>query len=89
MGRLADLSEEMADRLDLPAEMLRGVPKITITGRRRVLVENHGGILTYSGELIELGGRTKVIIRGDGLRLLAMDRTDMVIAGRILSAEYE
>jgi hypothetical protein len=54
-----------------------------------VLIENHGGIVRYSSELIELGGGTKVVIRGDGLRLVAMDRRDMVIAGRILSAEYE
>jgi sporulation protein YqfC len=89
MAKLADVSQEMADRLELPAEMLKDVPKITIAGRRRVLIENHGGIVRYSSELIELGGGTKVVIRGDGLRLVAMDRRDMVIAGRILSAEYE
>lgn len=89
MAKLADVSQEMADRLELPAEMLKDVPKITIAGRRRVLIENHGGIVRYSSELIELGGGTKVVIRGDGLRLVAMDRKDMVIAGRILSAEYE
>jgi sporulation protein YqfC len=86
MGRIS--FEDMADMLDIPGQVLPGVPRITLTGRRRVLVENHGGIVRYSGELIELGGKTRVIIRGSGLTLLAMNASDMVISGDILSAEY-
>ena len=89
MLSFSSVPEDIADKLDIPGEILPGVPKITITGRRRALIENHGGILKYSGELIELGGKTKILIRGDGLRLVAMNKKDMVIAGRILSAEYE
>ena len=89
MWKLSSIPEEVADKLELPGEILAGVPKITIIGRRRALIENHGGLLKYGEELIELGGKTKMIIRGDGLRLVAMNKTDMVIAGRILSAEYE
>ena len=86
MGRIS--FEDMADMLDIPGQVLPGVPRITMTGRRRVLRENHGGIVRYSGELIELGGKTRVIIRGSGLTLLAMNASDMVISGDILSAEY-
>lgn len=86
MGRIS--FEDMADMLDIPGQVLPGVPRITMTGRRRVLIENHGGIVRYSGELIELGGKTRVIIRGSGLTLLAMNASDMVISGDILSAEY-
>ncbi len=80
--------EDFADVFDIPAQVIPGVPQITITGRRRVLIENHGGIVKYSPTLIELGGKYRVIIRGDGLRLLAMNKKDMVIAGSVLSAEY-
>jgi len=86
VGRIS--FEDMADMLDIPGQVLPGVPRITMTGRRRVLIENHGGIVRYSGELIELGGKTRVIIRGSGLTLLAMNASDMVISGDILSAEY-
>jgi len=89
MWKLSAIPEEVADKLDLPGEVLPGVPRLTITGRRRALIENHGGLVKYSEDCIELGGKSKIIIRGDGLRLVAMTRTDMVIAGRILSAEYE
>ncbi len=87
MGRLS--CEDIAEKLNIPGQIMPGVPRITITGRRRALIENHGGIIKYGGELIELGGKTRVLIRGSELQIVAMNRTDMVISGRILSAEYE
>ena len=52
MKRLSDIPLEIAERLDLPAESVAGVPKLTVTGRRRALVENHCGLLEYSHECI-------------------------------------
>lgn len=65
MGRLSDIPLEIAERLDYPAESVAGVPKLTVTGRRRALVENHCGLLAYSRECIIIdGGRTRVCLRG-------------------------
>lgn len=90
MKRIAELPEEIADRLDLPAESVAGVPKLTVTGRRRVLIENHRGLLEYSRDCIEVdGGRVRLRIRGTNLQLVAMDRSDLLISGIILSAEFE
>lgn len=90
MGRIARLPEEIAARLDLPAEAVAGVPKLTVTGRRRALVERHRGLLQYSRDCIEIdGGRVRVRLRGTGLELVAMDREDLLIAGVILSAEFD
>ena len=50
MRRLSDIPLEIAERLDYPAESVTGVPKLTVTGRRRALVENHCGLLAYSRE---------------------------------------
>lgn len=59
--RLSDIPLEIAERLDLPAESVAGVPKLTVTGRRRALVENHCGLLEYSHECIVVdGGRVRV-----------------------------
>lgn len=54
--RLSDIPLEIAERLDLPAESVAGVPKLTVTGRRRALVENHCGLLEYSHECIVVDG---------------------------------
>ena len=80
---------EIAERLDLPAESVAGVPKLTVTGRRRALVENHCGLLEYSHECIVVdGGRVRVCIRGTNLQLVAMDSTALLISGTIACAEF-
>lgn len=84
-----DLPEETAERFDLPADAVAGMPKITITGKARVLVENHKGLLGYEEELVEVnGGRIRIRIHGVDLELRAMNRNDLVITGQILSVEF-
>lgn len=87
--RLSDIPLEIAERLDLPAESVAGVPKLTVTGRRRALVENHCGLLEYSHECIVVdGGWVRVCIRGTNLQLVAMDSTALLISGTIACAEF-
>ena len=94
MGRLSDIPLEIAERLDYPAESVAGVPKLTVTGRRRALVENHHGLLAYSRECIIIdGGRHFIIsfqlcLRGTDLQLVAMDSAAVLISGTIVCAEF-
>ncbi len=84
------VAEELAERFDLPQEAVAGVPKVTISGRRRVLVENHKGLLGYGRELIDVnGGRVLLRIRGEELELRAMDREALIVTGNIFSVEFE
>ena len=70
---------------DIPLE----IAKLTVTGRRRALVENHCGLLEYSHECIVVdGGRVRVCIRGTNLQLVAMDSTALLISGTIACAEF-
>lgn len=85
----AELRENIADRLDLPAEAA-GLLKLTVMGRGRALIEQHRGLAGYTHERIEvLGGRTRLIINGKALELAAMDREALLVTGRILSVEFE
>ena len=87
---MAKWMEDLADRFDLPAEALAGVPRITLTGSGRVLIENHRGLLAYTGELVEVsGGRLRIRIRGDGLTLRAMDQDSLLITGTIFGVDTE
>lgn len=79
----------ITDRLSLPAEILPGVPRVTMSGGSEVLVENHAGLRSYSQSCIEVRGRNGFLrISGDGLELAAMSKTDIVIRGIIASAEF-
>lgn len=89
MRRLSDIPLEIAERLDYPAESVAGVPKLTVTGQRRALVENHHGLLAYSRECIIIdGGHTRVCLRGTDLQLVAMDSAAVLISGTIVCAEF-
>ena len=83
-----NLAEETAHRFDLPTDAAAALPRITLTGRKRVSVENHRGLLTYTDECVEFsGGRLRVVIRGTELYLRAMDRHAAVVTGEIICVE--
>ena len=78
--------ERTAQALDLPADVLAGLPKVELTGDREVRMENHRGILSYGTEEIHVsGGQFVVQIRGEGLELRSMTGLELLITGRITS----
>ena len=88
MGQRIPLAVIAAEIFDLPKDAVAGMPRLTVIGGSQVLVESHRGILTFSRELIEIdGGRVTLAIRGDGMELAVMNRMEILIKGRIISAE--
>ncbi len=87
---MAKILERLANRLDLPAEVVAGAPRVTLTGTDRALVENHRGLLAFTESEVRVAGRTAgVRIRGDGLLLQAMDGEMLLVAGRIFGVDLE
>jgi len=85
-----DTARDVAETLGLTPELFSGTVRVTVWGRRQVMVEQHRGLLGYSGELIEVGGgKTRLRIVGSDMRLQAMDRETLVIIGNITAVEYE
>ena len=90
MGVLNDKAELLADRLELPGDALTGALKLTVTGRSRMLLENHKGIINYEENMISVDcGGMSLTVRGDSLSLGAMNKDDMLITGRFISIEFE
>ena len=50
-----DTARDIAEGLGLAPELFSGALRVTVWGRRQVMVEQHRGLLGYSGELIEEG----------------------------------
>lgn len=90
LKKIRGLCEDLADRLELPEEALLGGAKISVTAKRRALIENHCGILEYGTEQIQVSvKRGKIVLRGSGLKLEAMNKNELLICGKLQSVEWE
>lgn len=87
--RRQSAGEWLSKRLDLPPDVLGGLPLAELKGDCQLRVENHRGILAYDPEEIHIGGKVILRVRGEGLELKAMRRGELLITGKIFSVEPE
>lgn len=79
----------MADAVNMPKDVVLGVPIVTITGQVELCVENYRGIIEYTDVLIRIKtkiGQIKVV--GKNLQIEYYTNDEMKVTGRILSVEY-
>lgn len=90
MKHIRGLCEDLTDRLELPREAVGGEAKLTMWGDRRLLIENHRGVLAYGTEEIRVAaGRRQLVVRGAQLYMSAMNREELLVCGRMQSLEWE
>lgn len=83
-ARREGLLERTAQALDLPADVLAGLPRVELVGDREVRMENHRGILAYGEQEIHVSGGSFVIkVQGERLKLRAMTGLELLITGHI------
>ncbi|MCL2084065.1 MAG: sporulation protein [Oscillospiraceae bacterium] len=82
---------ERASRfLELPGDIVAGLPRIQIIGSSEILIENHRGILLYEQSRIHVGGSGTVIkLKGDGLAITAMNARELLIRGHLFGVDFE
>ena len=81
--------ERTAQAFDLPGDVV-GLPKVELTGRHEVRMENHRGILAYGEEeILVSGGKLIFKVRGACLELKAMNAGELLITGTVISVEVE
>ena len=85
-----ELARRLSGWLDISQDAISGAPCVTLNGGSRVLIEGHRGLLEYSDERIAAAGAgCRVLIKGDGLTLTAMDDRELVVSGKIWAVELE
>ena len=83
------LQISVGDILDFPPEVVGEGPKITITGRRQILVENYISIINFSEEEIRLEtAEGDVCFGGKGLVLKVILSTELRIEGELTSLSF-
>lgn len=90
LKKIRELAEDLADSLELPQEAFAAAAKLSVTAGRRALIENHRGIIEYSRERIAVSvEKGRIIVGGHGLVLSAMNKSELLIDGKISMVEWE
>ncbi len=75
---------------DIPEELSKDIPKVTILDFNRMLIENYKCILEYQDFFIRIKMSTGLInINGFKLIMNEMTKDDLIITGTIESVDYE
>ena len=88
MDRKETVLEKTSQLLDLPGDLVAGLPRIELLGDRELRVENHKGILAYGTEEIHIsGGKLILRVKGTALELRSMNTLELLITGHIASLD--
>ena len=80
---------EAAELFDLPADLVAGLPHVEVLGSGYSYMEHHRGILSYSGEEIDINGEGMIVrVYGKGLELVSMTGDALRIQGTIARVEW-
>lgn len=88
MERKANFWEKTSAALDLPGDVVAGLPRMELLGDREFRMEYHKGILAYGAQEIHIsGGKLVVRVKGTDLELRSMNPTQLLITGQITSVD--
>lgn len=89
MKREKRVLSEAAELFDLPADLVAGLPHVEVMGSSHFYMEHHRGILSYSGEEIDINGEGIIVrVYGKGLELVSMTGDALRIQGTIARVEW-
>lgn len=83
------LQTSVGEVLDFPPDVVGEGPKITITGRRQIMVENYISVLNFSEDEIRLEtSEGDIFFKGKGLMLKVILAAELQIEGELSSFSF-
>lgn len=75
--------------LDIPDDIIMDTVRVTMVGRGELLVENHSGIIEYTGELLRVKvSDGELCVSGTGLSLAVIEKEQVRVAGTVSAVRY-
>ena len=84
MNKVRQLLEQASDRLELPADIIAGVPRVELIGNGQCSVEPHKGLLEYTTEQIKVSTKSGVVsVIGSDMQIKRMNSECITVCGTI------
>jgi len=79
----------MANKMDLPQDVMMDLPRITMIGQIHIYVENHRGLLSFTDkELRLLLKQGQLLIKGKGFVIKTILPEEILLEGKIDQVIY-
>lgn len=82
-----DLKENIQKALEMPVELLKNYPRMTVIGDENVFIENYKSITEYEQNVIRLSNN--ITVYGTDLNVSEITADDILIVGKIKTIEFD
>jgi sporulation protein YqfC len=81
--------ETIAEKLDIPRDIVMNLPKITVTGDNEIIIENHKGVILFEERQVKINSTIGMIeINGSRFEVLFMGGNTLTLSGKFKSITY-
>ena len=88
MNKARELLAEVAEKMELPADLAAGLPTMELCGFREFSMEPHGGLVEYDRGRVSIESTLgRVTVLGEDLIIRRMNRQRITVAGQLRAVE--
>ncbi len=82
--------QRLAGLLEIPQDIVLDLPRITMLGNKQLLVENHKGIIEYTGVLVRIKlSQGELAITGSDLVIGNFQAEQLLVEGTLTDIKYD
>jgi sporulation protein YqfC len=88
-GRRTSL-QRLAGLLEIPQDIVLDLPRITMLGNKQLLVENHKGLIEYTGALVRIKlSHGELAVTGSDLVIGNFQAEQLLVEGTLTDIKYD
>lgn len=90
MAKKGKIKEKFVNALELPRELVLNVPKITVTGKDKILIESYKSIISYETDCVKLNTTVGALsLFGSDLMIKEITGDDIIVLGKVDKVEFK
>lgn len=81
------VKEKFLDFMDMPIELLEDTYRVTIGGKKNILIEKYKSILEYDENIIRTSNG--ITVQGTDLNIEEISDNELFVTGNLINIEFE